>query len=93
MLAFISMTSPINDEMLLRVAETLLAQGPNLEPCSLAKMLETLRPDVKDVVSRLLASTKSTREIHGVLRRSGLRISRDTIDNHRHQRCTCGADA
>lgn len=91
MLACISMTSPINDEMLMRAAETLLSQGDTSAPCSLQRRIDGLRPDVQDVIIRLLASTKSTREIHSVLKRAGFKISRDTIDDHRQQRCTCGA--
>lgn len=62
------------------------------KPCSVSRMLASLSNETATVVRRLLDSERSTRSIHLALQRAGVRIGRDTLDDHRKKLCTCGED-
>jgi hypothetical protein len=95
MLAYFSMGafSVSDDAALDEFTQLLNADTVTNKPCSLSRTMASLRPDVRDVMDRLLASNRSTRDIHLALQRVGFRVSRDTIGDHRVGRCTCGGMA
>lgn len=57
--------------------------------CPVAKLISTLSQDESALLTRVLESQASTRQIHNELLASGYRIGRDTIANHRRGWCRC----
>lgn len=95
MLACFSMgkPAPADDETLLNVMQGLLQStttGSDYRPCVLMRKISDLRPDVHDVIQRLLDSDRSSRDIHRAFQRAGYTISRESISEHRSGVCTCG---
>lgn len=60
--------------------------------CSFGRFVLSLPTDTREVLERLLASTTSNENLRMVLAKEGHRFSRDTIANHRHDRCLCAVD-
>jgi len=58
--------------------------------CSFAKLMDRLGPEAGALAISLLANKKvSTRAIHLALRKAGAHIGRDTITDHRNNKCIC----
>lgn len=67
------------------------AFSPKKKECPAAKMLKSVSPEVKTMIERLMANEEiSTRKIHLALSRSGASIGRDSLADHRNNRCICG---
>ena len=59
------------------------------QPCSFAKLLDSLDAETKEVLKRVMDGKASTREIHTEIASTGYRIGRDTIAAHRNGWCRC----
>ena len=57
--------------------------------CPVAKLVSTLTQDEAELLTRVMDSSASTRQIHNELSASGYRIGRDTLANHRRGWCRC----
>lgn len=57
--------------------------------CPVAKLISTLTDEEAELLTRVLNSSASTRQIHNELTASGFRIGRDTLANHRRGWCRC----
>lgn len=67
------------------------AFAPKKKECPVVKLLKSVTPEVKTMVERLMANEEiSTRKIHLALSRSGASIGRDSLADHRNNRCVCG---
>lgn len=79
---------------LVELEEALLASselGLGVEAkCSFAKLMDRLGPEATTLTASLLVNKKvSTRAIHLALRKAGAHIGRDTITDHRNNKCIC----
>ena len=69
---------------------TALANEVVVEKCPAQKLLDALPEQTAELLSQLLADPKmATQRLHGELRAEGYKISRDSIVNHRQNRCRC----
>lgn len=59
--------------------------------CSFGRFLAELPADTHAILQRLLAAGISNQALRTELALEGHRFSRDTIANHRNQRCLCVA--
>lgn len=59
------------------------------DACPVAKLISTLSEDEAALLTRVLDSAASTRQIHNELVASGFKIGRDTLANHRRGWCRC----
>lgn len=60
--------------------------------CSFGEFLISLPDDTREVLARLLSSPTSNENLRVALAKEGHRFSRDTIANHRHDRCLCAME-
>jgi hypothetical protein len=66
-----------------------LSSGP-ARKCNVAKLLETVDSDTASALQTALdTATVSNNKIRAALLTEGLRMSRDTIGDHRRGRCSC----
>jgi len=91
MLAYFSMRNVgnVDDRLLIELANPSHTNKP-ANKCVVARKIADLRPDVQEVVERLLASNKSHRELHQALSRAGFKVDRAYLSYHRTGTCTCG---
>lgn len=70
------------------------SKGPGI-PCSVGTLLETLEPDDAATLRQLLGTKEQWGEpaqvIFDVLRAEGHRVSFQTINRHRGEKCRCFA--
>ena len=66
------------------------AFAPKRQRCSFGKLLDDAPEKVRNALNALMANRDiSTRKIHMILKKSGASIGRDTIADHKNERCTC----
>lgn len=66
-----------------------LSSGP-ARKCNVAKLLETVDGDTASALQTALdTATVSNNKIRAALLTEGIRMSRDTIGDHRRGRCSC----
>ena len=64
--------------------------GGTRDRCPAQRLLDSLPEETARLLADLLADTDvPTYRIHQALRAEGIRVSRDTISNHRNARCYC----
>lgn len=65
-------------------------EGGKRRQCSFGRMLDSLPPELRGLVERLMSNPDiSTRKIHLALASAGASIGRDVIGDHREKRCIC----
>lgn len=70
-----------------------LTEGP-ARKCNVSKLLETMDADTAGALQRALDTPQvSNNKIRAALLTEGIRMSRDTIGDHRRGRCSCSAQA
>lgn len=66
-----------------------LSNGP-ARKCNVAKLLETVDSDTASALQSALDTPQvSNNKIRAALLTEGIRMSRDTIGDHRRNRCSC----
>ena len=77
-------------ELLLRLNK--LGEHP-AKPCPVGKLIGEMDDETRAAFESVLSSRAATRAIHTELKSAGIRISRDTLSDHRNGWCRCKAVA
>jgi len=67
-----------------------LVTSATIEKCPMQRLLDGLPEQTSTLLIQLMADSKMpTQRLHGAIRAEGYSISRDSLVNHRKERCRC----